>query len=128
MRCVRVDVGTDGNLADSSYIKAFLPSTRNSDDAHVHLLKAAACTKIFFSKERQTRVVEIQELCPNVEIFQIPTLQQMLANGNGRRSYIYEEAYDDVESHTICIIHSSGTTGKDMLSSTRLKLLSTDHF
>ncbi|OOQ87627.1 NRPS-like enzyme [Penicillium brasilianum] len=95
--------------------EAFLPSTRNSDDAHVHLLKAADCTKIFFSEERRTRVLEIQGLCPNVEIFQIPTLRQMLADANGRRSYIYQEAYDDVENHTICIIHSSGTTGMPKL-------------
>ncbi|KAJ5444672.1 acetyl-CoA synthetase-like protein [Penicillium daleae] len=80
--------------------EAFLPSTRNFDDANVHLLKAADCTKIFFSEERRTRVLEIQELCPNVEIFSISTLQQMLADANGRLSYIYQEAYDDVENHT----------------------------
>ncbi|KAJ5364757.1 uncharacterized protein N7496_010470 [Penicillium cataractarum] len=97
--------------------EAFLPSTRNSDDAHVHLLKAADCTKIFFGEERHTRVLEIQELCPNVEIFQVPTLQQMFGDKNGRRSYIYQEAYDDVENHPICIIHSSGTTGMPKLVS-----------
>ncbi|KAF3384527.1 Iterative polyketide synthase CazM [Penicillium rolfsii] len=95
--------------------EAFLPSTRNSDDAHVHLLQAADCTKIFFTEERRIRVLEIQNLCTNVEIFSIPTLQQMLADANGRRSYIFQEAYDDVEDHTICIIHSSGTTGMPKL-------------
>ncbi|KAL4894587.1 hypothetical protein BDV59DRAFT_200924 [Aspergillus ambiguus] len=95
--------------------EAFLPSTRNSDDAHVYLLNAAECTKIFFSEERHARVLEIQDLCPNVEIFQISTLQQMLADADGQRPYIYQEAYDDVEDQTICIIHSSGTTGMPKL-------------
>ncbi|KAJ5678651.1 acetyl-CoA synthetase-like protein [Penicillium macrosclerotiorum] len=92
--------------------QSFLPSTRNSDEAHVHLLKATDCTKLFFSEERSTRVLDIQGLCPDVAIFQIPTVQQILSDkAGGLHPYRTNKSFADVESETTCIIHSSGTTG-----------------
>ncbi|KAJ5694125.1 hypothetical protein N7536_004537 [Penicillium majusculum] len=91
--------------------QAFLPSTRNSDEAHVHLLKATDCTKFFFSEERQTRTLEIQGLVSTLDIFQIPTMKQILSDESGLHHYPYTKSYADAENDTTCIIHSSGTTG-----------------
>ncbi|KAB8238949.1 putative NRPS-like enzyme [Aspergillus alliaceus] len=91
--------------------QAFLPSTRNSDEAHIHLLKACNCTKLFFSEERKARILEIQGLHPTAAIFQVPTLNTMLEDESGARPYYLRKSYTDAEDETICIIHSSGTTG-----------------
>ncbi|KAJ6092951.1 hypothetical protein N7486_008240 [Penicillium sp. IBT 16267x] len=91
--------------------QAFLPSTRNADEAHIHLLKATKCTKFFFSEERSTRVLELKELYSDLEIFQVPSVKLMLADESGLTPYRYEKSYEEAEDMTMCIIHSSGTTG-----------------
>lgn len=98
--------------ADLDSSQAFLPSTRNSDEAHVHLLKATTCSKFFFTEERQTRILEIQALCSTLDIFQVPAVKTMLADKSGLRHYAYTKSYADAEDDTILIIHSSGTTGE----------------
>ncbi|KAJ6186992.1 hypothetical protein N7519_001900 [Penicillium mononematosum] len=90
--------------------QALLPSTRNSDEAHVHILKATNCTKFFFSEERQTRAREIQRLVSALDIFEVPTME-ILSDESGLHHYSYTKSYADAENDTICIIHSSGTTG-----------------
>jgi hypothetical protein len=92
-----------------------LPSTRNSDEAHLHLLQVTGCTKFVFSEERQARSLEIQGLCSTaLELFQIPALSTILGDERGLRHYPYPKSYAEAENDTICIIHSSGTTGKSM--------------
>ncbi|KAJ5834349.1 hypothetical protein N7447_000375 [Penicillium robsamsonii] len=90
--------------------QAFLPSTRNSDEAHVHLLKATNCTKFFFSEQRQTRALELQRLVSKLDIFQVPTMKEILSDTRGLKHYPYTKSYADAENDTTCIIHSSGTT------------------
>ncbi|CAI7614800.1 unnamed protein product [Penicillium glandicola] len=91
--------------------QAFLPSTRNSDEAHVHLLKVTSCTKFFFGEERQARTLEIQGLVSELRIFQVPTMKRILGDESGLHHYPYTKSYADAENDRICIIHSSGTTG-----------------
>ncbi|KAJ5157506.1 acetyl-CoA synthetase-like protein [Penicillium canariense] len=91
--------------------QAFFTSTRNSDEAHVHLLKATNSTKVFFSEERHSQILEIQGLCPNVAIFQIPTVKATLGDERGLRPYSVAKSYSDAENEIACLIHSSGTTG-----------------
>ncbi|KAJ5309183.1 hypothetical protein N7508_004562 [Penicillium antarcticum] len=92
--------------------QAFLPSTRNSDEAHLHLLKVIDCTKFFFSEERRARALEIQGLSSKaLELFQVPALKTVLNEEPGLRYYPYNKSFADAENDTICIIHSSGTTG-----------------
>lgn len=90
----------------------FVPSTRNSDEAHVHLLKATHCSKFFFSEERQARAMEIQALSPALELYQIPDVKTILGDERGQSHYAYNKSYADAENDTILIIHSSGTTGE----------------
>jgi hypothetical protein len=89
-----------------------LPSSRNSDEAHVHLLKTTNCTNFFFSEERQTRTLEIQGLVSALDIFQVPTMKKILSDERGLHHYSYTKSCADAENDTTCIIHSSGTTGK----------------
>ncbi|KAJ9252890.1 hypothetical protein DTO195F2_7311 [Paecilomyces variotii] len=91
--------------------QALFTSTRNSDEAHLHLLQATSCNKFFFSEERETRTLEIKGLLPSLEVFRVPTLKEILSNEGGQRSYAYTKSYADAENETLCIIHSSGTTG-----------------
>lgn len=91
--------------------QAFLPSTRNSDEAHLHLLKATNCTKFVYSGRRQTQALEIQRLSPTIDVFQIPAMKTILDDESGHRSYPYTKSYAEEENKAVCIIHSSGTTG-----------------
>ncbi|KAJ5162913.1 uncharacterized protein N7500_004743 [Penicillium coprophilum] len=90
--------------------QVFLPSTRNSDEAHVHLLKVTNCTKFFFSEERQARALEIQGLVSTLDIFEVPTLENILSDERGLRHYPNTKSYAEAENNVACIIHSSGTT------------------
>lgn len=94
-----------------------MPSTRNSDEAFLHLLKETACNKFFFSEEKNARVLEIQALNPSLKTFEVPTVKAMMNDEAGLRIYPYHKDYFEVENQTSCIIHSSGTTGKLALSS-----------
>ncbi|KAJ5298611.1 arsenate reductase (Arc2) [Penicillium atrosanguineum] len=91
--------------------QAFLPSTRNSDEAQLHLLKATGCSKFFFSEERSPRVLEIKGLCSGLEIFRVPPLKTLFGDETGLRHYPFTVSYQDAEDDIVCIIHSSGTTG-----------------
>lgn len=97
---------------DLEFSQAFLPSTRNSDEAHVHLLKATTCSKFFFTEERRPRILEIKALCSSLDIFSVPAVKTMLEDKSGLRHYAYTKSYADAEDETILIIHSSGTTGE----------------
>lgn len=46
-----------------------------------------------------------------MDVFVVPTMEIILGNEGGLRSYPYTKSYADVENETLCIIHSSGTTG-----------------
>ncbi|KAJ5811852.1 hypothetical protein N7474_008153 [Penicillium riverlandense] len=91
--------------------QAFFPSTRNSDEVHVHLLKATRCTKFFCSEGQRSRALETQCLSPDVDVFEVPTLKAMLSDGGGFRSYPSPNSFAEACDEPVCIIHSSGTTG-----------------
>ncbi|KAJ5818350.1 hypothetical protein N7474_003941 [Penicillium riverlandense] len=90
--------------------QAFFPSMRNSDEAHTHLLKVIGVTKFFTSAERHGRVLEIQSFTPGIEVFEVPSLTAMLAEGDFG-SYPFPKTFAEAEDDTAVIIHSSGTTG-----------------
>lgn len=74
-------------------------------------MKATSCTKFFYSEERQTRALEIQKLSSDLDAFQVPATKAILSGESGLRPYLYTKSYAEAEDETICIIHSSGTTG-----------------
>ncbi|GLA21562.1 putative NRPS-like protein biosynthetic cluster [Aspergillus niger] len=89
--------------------RAFLPSTRNSSEAFIHLLNATHCRKFVCSPEKRQTVLELSELSGGLQISVIPSLGEML--GSRMESYDYLKNYDEEENETCAIIHSSGTTG-----------------
>ena len=92
-----------------SSLKALLPSTRNSDDAFLHLLKATECNKFICGPERKARVLDVKKLRPDLEVIEIPSLAEMLASET--QHYPYNRTYEEAEDEPCLIIHSSGTTG-----------------
>jgi len=86
-----------------------LPSTRNSDDAFLFLLKATECSKFVYSAERKLKVLDIKKNRPELEILEIPSLAEMLESETGM--YPYNKTFEEAEDEVSVIIHSSGTTG-----------------
>lgn len=84
---------------------------RNSDEAHTHLLNLIGVTKFFTSPERHGRVLEIQSFTPGIEVFELPSLKTMLAEGDFG-SYPFPKTFAEAEDDVALIIHSSGTTGR----------------
>lgn len=60
---------------------------------------------------RQTQAFEIRRLSPTIDVFQIPAMKTILDDESEQRSYPYTKSYAEEENKTVCIIHSSGTTG-----------------
>ncbi|TQB68175.1 hypothetical protein MPDQ_003886 [Monascus purpureus] len=89
--------------------KPLLSSTRNSNDAHLHLLNATDCSKLVYTAERKQKALEIKSLCPSLEILQLPSLLEMLENST--LPYPLGKTYQEMEDEPALIIHSSGTTG-----------------
>lgn len=77
----------------------------------MHLLKVTNCSKFFFGEERQARVLEIQALSQDLEVFQVPTTKSLLNDEGGLHHYAHTKAYAEAEDDVVFIIHSSGTTG-----------------
>lgn len=90
-------------------MQPLLSSTRNSDEAHLHLLDATKCSKLAYSAERKQRALEIKDLRPDLDAFEIPSLTEMLENHTA--FYPFPKSFEEVENDTAFIIHSSGTTG-----------------
>lgn len=56
--------------------------------------------------------MELKELYPDLETFEVPSVKLILTDGSGLTPYHYEKTYEEVEDEPMCIIHSSGTTGE----------------
>ncbi|KAL4894145.1 hypothetical protein BDV59DRAFT_207202 [Aspergillus ambiguus] len=91
--------------------KPFLPSTRNAHEATIHLLATTKCTKIFYSEQKETHVLEILSYDNCLEAFQVPSIRDILDNQVSMKPYPWRSCYADLKDATACIIHSSGTTG-----------------
>lgn len=67
--------------------------------------------------------MEIKNLYPELEIFQVPTTKAILNTGNASEPYPYNKSFSEVETNNFCIIHSSGTTGELETKNKNWKLL-----
>ncbi|KAL2004119.1 hypothetical protein VTN02DRAFT_6583 [Thermoascus thermophilus] len=95
--------------ANKAGYKVLLPSSRNSDEAFQFLLTATECSKFLYSPERKLKVLEIKNNRPNLELLEVPSLDEML---EGETSvYPYTKTFEEAEDEVSFIIHSSGTTG-----------------
>jgi acyl-coenzyme A synthetase/AMP-(fatty) acid ligase len=91
-------------------MQPFLPSTRNSDEANEHLFRATMCNKCVYSPEKVRKVQDFKKFQPELELFEIPSLWEMLATESPL--YPYVESFEHAEDTIAMIIHSSGTTGR----------------
>ncbi|PWY92969.1 acetyl-CoA synthetase-like protein [Aspergillus sclerotioniger CBS 115572] len=91
--------------------KPLLPSSKNSDEAQLFLLDETKCTRFFYSEERERKAIELQQLRPELDLFQLPSLDAILESEEGLRSYPFTQSYEEAEDEVFLIVHSSGSTG-----------------
>ncbi|KAJ5524162.1 NRPS-like enzyme [Penicillium frequentans] len=86
-----------------------LVSTRLSDEGYKHILTATHCQKFIYTPDKQRRVSEIQAAHASTEVFEIPSLKELLESNAS--PYPFEKSFRMAENEVAIIIHSSGTTG-----------------
>ncbi|RAL04515.1 acetyl-CoA synthetase-like protein [Aspergillus ibericus CBS 121593] len=91
--------------------KPFLPSSKNSNEAQLYLLDETKCNRFFYSVERERKATELKQLRPELDLFQLPSLDDILESEEGIRPYPFTQSYDEAEDEVFLIVHSSGSTG-----------------
>ncbi|PYI00449.1 thioester reductase [Aspergillus sclerotiicarbonarius CBS 121057] len=91
--------------------KPLLPSSKNSDEAQLYLLDETKCNRFFYSAERERKATELKQLRPELDLFQLPSLEDILTSEEGIGSYPFTQSYDEAEDEVFLIVHSSGSTG-----------------
>ena len=89
-----------------------MPSTRNSIEAHVHLLDALDCSN-FFVPEGPAHVLETVKqiaLRRPLTTFQVGSLASLLEDENVAH-YAYTKAFDTARDEPFVAVHTSGSTG-----------------
>ncbi len=92
-----------------THVQVFLPSTRNSDEAHVHLLQATSPVAFLYTPEFKGKVQALRVQYPKMNIFEIPSLDSMLAGD--AQHYPYTKSFEEEEDQVSVVMHTSGTTG-----------------
>ncbi|KAL4888281.1 acetyl-CoA synthetase-like protein [Aspergillus ambiguus] len=89
----------------------FLPSTRNSDNVHVHLLQEIGCNKLLYNESKERIAAKLKNQCHGLNIFLAPSIKEVLSHKAGNSTYAYSHLNTIAEKNIACIIHSSGSTG-----------------
>ena len=89
--------------------QTLLPSTRNSESGNLSLLHDLSCTKFFCSTEWVPQVERLRQAKTDVQIFEIPTISQMLEMPD--RRFLYKKTFAEAENDPIICCHTSGSTG-----------------
>lgn len=90
-----------------------LASPRNAILNNVFSLNSANCDALFYSgggSPSELHVKALQNATPSLRIYQIPSLEQMIAVKSG--PYPYNKTYEEAKKDTVLILHTSGSTGK----------------
>jgi acyl-coenzyme A synthetase/AMP-(fatty) acid ligase len=90
--------------------KIFLPSPRNSEEAHLSLLDRLQCTKLVVT-EPQASCVPIILRKRKLQTMTLPSLSELLQVGDVEE-YPYTKNYAAVKDDPIFVLHTSGSTGK----------------
>ncbi|GAA87826.1 NRPS-like enzyme [Aspergillus luchuensis IFO 4308] len=91
--------------------KPLLLSSKNSDEAQLYLLHETKCNRFFYTAERERKVAELKQLCPELNIIELPRLDAILKGQEGSRFYPFTQSYEEAEDEVFLIVHSSGSTG-----------------
>ncbi len=89
--------------------QTLLPSTRNSESGNLSLLYDLECTKFFCSSEWIPQVEQLKQTKTDLRIFEIPSIEHMLANST--KHYPYDKTFAEAENDPIICCHTSGSTG-----------------
>ena len=89
-----------------------MPSTRNSVEAHLHLLDALECS-IFFLPEGPPPVLDVVKHIAQrrpLRTFQVAGLSELL-DGDSVNHYAYTKGFDSAKDDPLVAVHTSGSTG-----------------
>jgi thioester reductase-like protein/acyl-coenzyme A synthetase/AMP-(fatty) acid ligase len=88
----------------------FLPSPRNSEEAHAALLSSLECSKLITTWPAPVGVAFVQSVTS--EKLTIPTLDELLdLNPECVPAVTYKKSFEDAKTDPIFILHTSGSTG-----------------
>ncbi|EDU49070.1 ochratoxin A non-ribosomal peptide synthetase [Pyrenophora tritici-repentis Pt-1C-BFP] len=89
--------------------KAFLPSPRNSEEAHLTLLERLQCHKIVVTESPLPCVGMILK-GRKMQTLTLPELGQLLDVGDVEE-YLYTKTFEEAKRDPVHVLHTSGTTG-----------------
>lgn len=83
---------------------------------NLHLMNATESNKLLYAAELGPLMKPLQTLAPAAEFVAVPAFQEML-DGDGKSTpYPYEKTFEEARNDPIIVLHSSGSTGRMMLS------------
>jgi len=80
---------------------------------NVSLLEQTRCTKFLYSTEMTQKVLELQENKKDLQAFAVSSLNDII--GGYDKEYPYHEEFEKVQWNPILVLHSSGSTGPQIL-------------
>ncbi len=86
-----------------------IPSPNNAVANTVSLLEATKCSTFFFAAPLAARAESIRGAMPELSIYQIPDLSEMVTTP--AEAYPYIKTYDEAKNDKAVILHTSGSTG-----------------
>lgn len=89
--------------------KTFLPSPRNSIEAHLALLAKLSCSVLLTTDPAPPCVAQIRK-ATSLRIITIPSLADLLSDGEVQ-DYKFDKTYEQAKSDPIIASHTSGSTG-----------------
>lgn len=89
--------------------KLLLPSPRNTTSINNSLLSQTQCSKILVSLEMMPKAKAQQQEKTQLEILQVPSLNDMLVDSS--EHYPFEKDFAVAKFEPILVLHSSGSTG-----------------
>jgi thioester reductase-like protein/acyl-CoA synthetase (AMP-forming)/AMP-acid ligase II len=88
----------------------FLPSPRNSGEAHAALLTSLDCSKLITTYPAPAGLAVVESITS--EKLVLPTLNELLDLDQGHvRTVTYHKSFEDARTDPIFILHTSGSTG-----------------
>lgn len=94
-------------------LKILLPSPRNTTSINDSLLDQTQCSKFLVSPEMMPKAKAQQQEKPQLEVLQVPSLDDMLVDSS--EHYPFEKDFATAKFEPIVVLHSSGSTGKLLL-------------
>jgi hypothetical protein len=88
-----------------------VPSVRNAEAGHLHVLENANCTKMFHSVEFEKTASHLKAKKSELQTFELASLDQLL-DANAAH-FPYNKEWSTSWKEPVIIAHSSGSTGME---------------